>query len=136
MTPATLALQYGTLYPFPTHWLWSNETISPVNEIPLEGVISSCLQSCQDRAQAFSFPHVSASCTPAVVKGFLDNIEHNAQTEPDMLALLFATLAHGMQNGVYDRCGQTWIAGAVENSYRQGDVWSTAMHLERFSLQC
>ena len=58
------------------------------------------------------------------VKQFLYDVNHGLQTDPDRLALLLATLAQGLQNGVYDRCGQTWIAGEVERSYQQGNIWS------------
>jgi len=41
-----------------------------------------------------------------------------------MLALVFCTLAQGLQNGVYDKYGERWVAGAVETESKKGDVWS------------
>jgi len=54
----------------------------------------------------------------------MDNVEHNAALHPDMLALLFATLAQGLQNGVYDKYDGKWIAGTVEAELKKGDVYS------------
>ena len=63
-------------------------------------------------------------CTKNEVGRFLDNVEHNAALHPDMLALLFATLAQGLQYGVYDKYGQRWVAGAVETESKKSDVYS------------
>lgn len=63
-------------------------------------------------------------CTKKEVGRFLDNVEHNAALHPDMLALLFATLAQGLQYGVYDKYGERWVAGAVETESKKSDVYS------------
>ena len=62
------------------------------------------------------------------MKCFLSNLEHNAHANPDMLALLLAALAQGLQCGAYDRCGQDWNAGEIEVSCDRGDHWSMSMH--------
>ena len=53
----------------------------------------------------------------------MSNKEHNALVHPDMLALLFATLAQGLQNGVFDRCGGRWIHEVMEDESKKGDVY-------------
>lgn len=44
-----------------------------------------------------------------------------------MLALLFATLAQGLQDGVYDRNGGKWVAGSVEAETKKGDIYSMCL---------
>ena len=46
-----------------------------------------------------------------------------------MLALLFATLAQGLQDGVYDKYGEKWVAGGVETESKKGDVYSKSRDL-------
>ena len=41
-----------------------------------------------------------------------------------MLALLFATLAQGLQDGVFDKFGGKWVVGSVEQESKKGDVYS------------
>jgi hypothetical protein len=36
-----------------------------------------------------------------------------------MLALIFAAPAQGLQNGVFDRYGGQWVAGAMEEELRK-----------------
>lgn len=48
--------------------------------------------------------------------------EANAERFPDMLALIFATLATGMQMGVHDKHGD-WLPGAVEQTRKTSDVY-------------
>ena len=74
-------------------------------------------------------------CTQGEVRRFLENIEHNAAMNPDMLALLFATMAQGAQNGVYDKYGERWIAGAMEEEAQRGDVFGMfALAIEHSTL--
>lgn len=72
-------------------------------------------------------------CTNNEVRRFLENLEHNAALYPDMLALLFATLAQGLQDGVYDKFGGKWVAGSVEQESKKGDVYSSCQRL-KFAL--
>lgn len=62
-------------------------------------------------------------CSESEVQRFLDNVEQNATLHPNMLALLFATIAQGLQDGVFDRNGGKWIAGSVEAETKKGDVY-------------
>ena len=87
------------------------------------------LESFQRRSQSCSFPHMPEECTQPEVKRFLENIEHHAVTNPDMFALLFATMAQGLQSGIFDQCGGEWIPGAVDAETQRGDVFGNILHL-------
>ena len=54
----------------------------------------------------------------------MESLEHNAALYPDYLALLFAALAQGLQDGVFDKFGGKWTAGHVESESKKGDVYS------------
>lgn len=58
------------------------------------------------------------------VQRFLDNKEKNAELHPDMLALIFATVATGMQMGQYDRSGSQWDRDDLEGTRRTSDAFS------------
>ena len=116
--------QTRTAFPFPTLWIANEETAGLLAVLPNEEEIFGYLDAFQRRAQSCSFPHMPEECTPAEVRRFIDNIEHNAAMNPDMLALLFATMAQGAQNGVYDKFGERWIAGAMDREAQRGDVFS------------
>ena len=62
--------------------------------------------------------------TEGEVRKFLQNLEHNAALYPDYLALLFATLALGLHDGVFDKLGEKWAAGSMEAESKKGDVYS------------
>ena len=118
------AFQMATSHPFPTLWPAKDGTTVLTQLLPSKDEMFSYLDAFQHRSQTCSFPHVPEECTKKEVERFLANVEHNALVHPDMLALLFATLAQGLQNGVYDKCGGRWIAGALEEESKKGDVYS------------
>ena len=91
--------------------------------LPDKNEIYLYLDGFQHRVQSCSFPQIPDQCTKTEVERFIANIEHNALMHPDMLALLFATLAQGLQHGVYDRCGKQWVAGAMQDGTKKGDVF-------------
>ena len=92
--------------------------------IPRHAEISMYLDSFQHRVQGCSFPHIPEACTRTEIERFLSNAEHNALLHPDMLALLFAILAQGLQHGLYDRCGEQWLAEPREAESKKADVFS------------
>ncbi|KAI4165965.1 MAG: hypothetical protein LQ342_000396 [Letrouitia transgressa] len=127
----SLALQTQPSNPFPTFWRSSEGITTLLNLLPKDQEdIFSYLSAFQRRAQACSFPHIPDECTELEVQRFLSNRKQNAEQHPDMLALLFATLAQGLQNGVYDKFGGDWHAGAVVSESRLGDAFIAA------SMQC
>ena len=95
-----------------------------VETLPPDGLIFMYLDEFQRRAQSCSFPHVPEECTKAEVQRFLADRHHNASVNPDMLALLFTTIAQGLQNGCYDVYGGEWVRGAMAMECEKGDVYS------------
>lgn len=82
------------------------------------------LNAFQRRAQSFSYPHLPDELTEPEVQRFLANVKENSEQHPDMLALLFATLAQGIQNGVYDKYGGAWHGGTMELECRTSNAFS------------
>lgn len=112
-----------TAFPFPTVFPATEDTTGLLGALPSQEEIFAYLDSFQRRAQPCSFPHLPEECTQPEIKRFLENVKHHSVTNPDMLALIFATMAQGLQNGIYDRCGERWLAGAVEAESQRGDVF-------------
>jgi len=79
---------------------------------------------------------VPEECTERGVDRFLIDPERNSLLHPDILALLFAALAQGVQSGLHGRCGGKWVLGAMDREMKKGDVFSevTLESLEWFIL--
>ena len=118
------AFQDTPSYPFGTFWRADGLGPMPVHCLPPRDELFSFLDAFQARAQSCSFPHVPDEMMPKEVERFLTNPEENAVRHPAMLGLIFATLAQGVQLGVYDRCGGRWIEGAMEAEAWKGDMYS------------
>ena len=91
--------------------------------LPEPDTLFSCLDSFQRRAQSCSFPHTPDEVTKKEVQRFLESKEKNAELYPDMLALIFATVATGMQMGQYDRSGGRWDKDDIERTRRTSDAF-------------
>ncbi|KAI9785591.1 MAG: hypothetical protein M1835_003314 [Candelina submexicana] len=128
------AFQDAPSYAFPTLWPASGGAVSLLKCLPPKDELLAYMDAFQKRAQSCSFPHVPEEITAREIERFLADPEGNAFKYPDMLALIFAALAQGLQNGVYDRCGQQWLAGAMEAEALKGDVYiAAAMQALRFA---
>ena len=114
-----------TNYPF--HIVKNYTSIeSLLGLLPPLGDIFTYLDLFQHRAQSCSYPQTwhHQPLPKRAVEHFLEDAGRNANNSPDTLALLFAMLATGIQIGQYDRSGGKWIAGAVQGSRDQSDVYS------------
>ena len=112
-----------TSYPFPVVPKYS--TIPSLLELlPPREELFAWIDHFRRRAQSCSFPHTPQEVTKREVERFLDDAERNASHFPDMLALIFATLATGLQMGEYDRSGGEWVPGAVEAITKRSDAFS------------
>ena len=100
--------------------------------LPSDGEIFQHLEHFEKRAQSCSFPHVPDEVTKIEVERFLADRRSNANKAPDMLALIFAALAVGMQIGVYDRNGSQWTQASMDESHIAGKAWRKSLH----SLVC
>jgi hypothetical protein len=82
----------------------------------------------EKRAQSCSFPDLLDDVTKQEVERFLTEDKEqrirNAENFPDMLALIFATMATGLQMGQYDKSGGQWIREDIEATRRQCDAFS------------
>ena len=125
-----------SMYPFPVFSGWEGGGAAAA----LARMLAECddlfdiLDRFQRRAQACSFPHTPDEVTTKEVERFLADGESNAQKYPDMLALLFATLATGLQMGEYDRCNGQWIAGETAKTQKRADVYRELGYVGRLDF--
>lgn len=131
--PDVFSFPIALSHPFPTLWSAKEDTSALIRVLPPDEDLFFYIDAFQNRVRASSFPYIPEECTHEEVQKFLENIEHNAALHPDALALLFTTLALGLQDGVFDRCGEKWVAGSVEAESKKGDVYS--MCSSPFSLK-
>lgn len=108
-------------YPFPVIPSHSS-SLELLRVLPEHDELFACLEMFHRRAQSCSFPHTPEEVTRKEVERFLSDPEHNAVTAPDMLALIFVTLATGLQMGQFDRNGGTWDRAASETTRARSDV--------------
>lgn len=114
-----------SMYPFPVFSSWCGEgaSLALAQCLPPREDLLEILELFQRRGQCCSFPHAPDELTKREVERFMDDLEGNAQKYPDMLALIFATLATGLQMGQWDRSGGQWVAGAMATTMKQADVY-------------
>ena len=63
------------------------------------------------------------------MRQFLENVEDNAALHPDMFALIFATLAQGLQVGVFDKHNGNWVADSFEAESKKANIYSEQVKL-------
>lgn len=120
-----VAFQVQPTNPFPTFWRTAEGTATLINLLPKDhSEIFLYLNAFQRRVQSCSFPHLPDELTEHEVQRFLSNVKESSEQHPEMLALLFATLAQGIQNGVYDKYGGAWHGGMMETECRLGNAFS------------
>lgn len=120
-----VAFQTQPTNPFPTFWRASEGTASLINLLPKDPQeILFYLGAFQRRGQSCSFPHLPDEFTEHEVQRFLSDVKENSEQHPEMLAMLFATLAQGIQNGAYDKYGGAWHAGTMESECKMGNAFS------------
>ena len=129
------AFQGNNSYPFPTLWSARDDTSSLVRLLPPEQDLFFYLESFQRRSILFSFPTAPEEISEPEVRKFLQNVEHNASLYPDYLALLFATLALGLHDGVFDKLGEKWPPSNMEAESRKGDVYSECVPLPQVDVE-
>lgn len=111
----------GTAYPFPVIANFT-DTVQLLELLPEREELFACLDVFQRHAQACSFPHMPDNVTKRGIERFLSDRERNAELCPEMLALIFATLATGLQMGKYDKDRGRWTE---ENTKDNREVYST-----------
>ena len=121
-----LSYQTTNSYPFPTFWSATDDITSLIRVLPPEQDLFFYRESFQRRSALFSFPMVPDEVTEVEIRKFLVNVEQNATSRPDYLALLFATLALGLHDGVFDKLGEKWAPGSMESETRKGDIYGSS----------
>ena len=113
------------MYPFPIFngWTGSNTSTTLVNILRGAKDLPEIVDAFQARAQSCSFPHTPEEITKKEIQRFLDDAETNAARHPDMLALIFATLATGLQMGEWDRAGGSWVKGSMAEVRKRADIY-------------
>ena len=113
------------LYPFATMFSWSLEECIPqlLHCLPPKNELFDYLDSFQRRVHVCFFPHIPTEITRNEVERFLDDATKNTEKCPDMLALLFSALALGSQHSVWDKSGGKWVAGAMEEESKRGNLY-------------
>ncbi|KAI5240746.1 hypothetical protein E4T42_08290 [Aureobasidium subglaciale] len=113
------------MYPFPTLWPAMSRTQGLLQCLPSHDKLFLYLESFSKKAQGFAFPYVPEELTQREVEKFLENIEENAERVPDLLALMFAALALGVQLETFD--GQQVVQTSdSQNNGRKGEIFSVA----------
>lgn len=119
----------ASMYPFHILRSW-DDTSGLLAVLPERDELFICIDMFQRRANATSFPHMPAEdVSKKEIERFLADAEVNAKSHPDMLALMFAMLATGMQVGVWDRSGGQWIEGEIAKATGQADVYSKCFNM-------
>jgi hypothetical protein len=91
-----------SMYPFPTLWPAMSRTEGLLQCLPPREQLFIYLESFSHKAQCFAFPYIPEELTIKEVEHFLKNVEENAEKVPDLLGLIFAALALGVQLGTFE----------------------------------
>ena len=119
------AFQVQPTNPFPTFWRTAEGTAALINLLPKDQQeISFYINAFRRRAQSCFFPSLPDQWSEIEVQSFLSNVKENSDHHPDMLAFVFATLAQGAQNGVFDKYGGAWHGGVMETECRMANAFS------------
>lgn len=91
-----------SMYPFPTLWPATSRTEGLLQCLPPREELHRYLDSFNRKALGFAFPWIPEAISQKEVEHFLESAEENAEKVPDLLALIFAALALGVQLEVFD----------------------------------
>jgi hypothetical protein len=119
---ADLYVIQEAMYPFPTLWPAMSHTEGLLQCLPSLEQLYGYLDSFSQRAQGFAFPYVPEDLTRKEVENFLGNAQQNAEEVPDLLALIFAALALGVQLGTFKNQKEAQ-ADASQAYSRKGEIF-------------
>lgn len=92
--------------------------------LPPKETISKCfemLRCC--RAQSCFFQNMLDEVMKKGIDHFLTDPRPNAEKTPDMLGLVFASLAIGSQVGVFHCSGSEWVTGLLQGSHKASECY-------------
>lgn len=110
------------MYPFPALWQATTATQDLVQLLESHENLLSYLDTFADKAVGFAFPFLPENLSRREVEHFLQDREQNGVMYPDLLALIFAASALGIQMG-----GGDSDMGEQEDRSRRGDVFSECL---------
>jgi hypothetical protein len=110
------------MYPFPTLWPAMSRTQGLLQCLPPRDELYHYLDSFSGKARGFAFPYVPEDLSQKEVERFLENAEENADKVPDLLALIFAALALGVQLDTFGS-RQEAGTGVPQISSRKGEIF-------------
>lgn len=112
-----------TAYPFPYVKIGDNTTTALIKLLPGKQEIFESLKTFREISRSFVVPQPPDKTREKEVQQFLSNIEHNAIKAPDMLALLFASLALVCHTGVAGRMSRH-TSNEVQALFARGNCYS------------
>lgn len=113
------AYQDADADPFPSLWQASLGVGELLHVLPSQEDMLAYLEAFQHYIHGYSFYRMSNDD----FRDFLADVPGNAEKSPQMLAFLFAILAHGVRFSVFVKHGR-WVQGAMENEIVKADLYS------------
>lgn len=111
-----------SMYPFPTLWPAMSRTQGLLRCLPSRDELYHYLDVFSQKARGFAFPYVPEDLTQKEVERFLENAEENAEKVPDLLALIFAALALGVQLDTFGSLREAETS-SPQNSRGKGEIF-------------
>ena len=117
-------------YPFATLFPATPEECIPqlLDILPPRKELQEYLAAFEKRVYVCAFPHMPVELTKNEIDRFLADPERNARMCPEMLALVFASIALGAQHSVWDKCAGSWNAEVVDAEAQRGNVYGKCHH--------
>ncbi|KAH0363570.1 hypothetical protein KCU65_g7324, partial [Aureobasidium melanogenum] len=122
---ADMYAAHDSMYPFPTLWPAMSRTQGLLQCLPSRDELYHYLDVFSQKARGFAFPYVPDDLAQKEVERFLENAEENAEKVPDLLALIFAALALGVQLDTFGSRKEA-ETNTPQNSSRKGEIFSVA----------
>jgi hypothetical protein len=113
---------HDSMYPFPTLWPAMSRTQGLLQCLPSRDELYHYLDVFSQKARGFAFPYVPDDLAQKEVERFLENAEENAEKVPDLLALIFAALALGVQLDTFGSRKEAETS-TPQNGSRKGEIF-------------
>ena len=117
-----MPVEAARAYPFP---ILEESSASEMTSRLLKDheLVYTYLAMFQHRAHSAYFPNMPNESSRSEFERFLVEAEANAVKFPDMLAVIFATMAVGLQVSLWNDSDGRWEADAVYKARMCGDVY-------------
>ncbi|KAM0724028.1 hypothetical protein Q7P37_001019 [Cladosporium fusiforme] len=122
-------LEQHVAYPFPSIHVGDNTTAALTRLLPDENEILTSLGVFHDIAQGFVVPQTPDKTRKKEIQRFLSDIERNATKEPDMLALLFASLALVLHMSLIGK-RRSYSSETPEIAFARGECYKVSASMQ------